>query len=163
MSLTSIHFLNLTNSEIEPKQDFHTQVTKARSKVKSRSHHDVAQLHPLTNVPNKYQHLPLQGFRIYSPDNLFPTTHLPIWIPWVKIPAQPLKAVERNPAMSIYPECALLTVQPLHYEGIKLTVSRRPGVNVYVYSVYSLQCIETCRLQFFLHHFCLMTFILCRE
>ena len=27
----------------------------ARSKVKSRSHHDVAQLHPLTNVPIKYQ------------------------------------------------------------------------------------------------------------
>ena len=30
-------------------------VTKARSKVKSRSHHDVAHLHPLTNVPNKCQ------------------------------------------------------------------------------------------------------------
>ena len=27
----------------------------ARSKVKSRSHHDVAQLHALTNVPTKYQ------------------------------------------------------------------------------------------------------------
>ena len=27
----------------------------ARSKVKSRSHHDVAQLHPLINVPIKYQ------------------------------------------------------------------------------------------------------------
>ena len=27
----------------------------ARSKVKSRSYHDVAQLHPLTNVPTKYQ------------------------------------------------------------------------------------------------------------
>ena len=26
-----------------------------RSKVKSRSDHDVAQLHPLTNVPTKYQ------------------------------------------------------------------------------------------------------------
>ena len=25
----------------------------ARSKVKSRSHHDVAHLHPLTNVPTK--------------------------------------------------------------------------------------------------------------
>ena len=25
------------------------------SKVKSRSHHDVADLHPLTNVPTKYQ------------------------------------------------------------------------------------------------------------
>ena len=27
----------------------------ARSKVKSRSHHDVAHLRPLTNVPTKYQ------------------------------------------------------------------------------------------------------------
>ena len=27
----------------------------ARSKVKSRSHHDAAHLHPLTNVPTKYQ------------------------------------------------------------------------------------------------------------
>ena len=27
----------------------------ARSKVKSRSHHNVAQVHPLTNVPTKYQ------------------------------------------------------------------------------------------------------------
>ena len=29
--------------------------TTARSKVKSRSHHDVAHLHPLTNVPTRYQ------------------------------------------------------------------------------------------------------------
>ena len=27
----------------------------ARSKIKSRSHHDVAYLHTLTNVPTKYQ------------------------------------------------------------------------------------------------------------
>ena len=27
----------------------------ARSKVKSRSHHDVAHLHPLANVPTMYQ------------------------------------------------------------------------------------------------------------
>ena len=31
------------------------KVTMARSKVKSRSHHDIAYLHPLTNVPAKYQ------------------------------------------------------------------------------------------------------------
>ena len=34
----------------------------ARSKVKSRSHHDVAHLHPLTNVPTKYQLPTPQGF-----------------------------------------------------------------------------------------------------
>ena len=27
----------------------------ARSKVKTRSHYDIAHLHPLTNVPTKYQ------------------------------------------------------------------------------------------------------------
>ena len=31
------------------------QVTTARSKVKSRSHHDVAHLHSLTNIPTKYK------------------------------------------------------------------------------------------------------------
>ena len=35
----------------------------ARSKVKSWSHHDVAHLHPLTNVPTKYQLPTPYGFR----------------------------------------------------------------------------------------------------
>ena len=34
---------------------FKLKVSVARSKVKSRSHHDVAHQHPLTNVPTKYQ------------------------------------------------------------------------------------------------------------
>ena len=34
---------------------FKPKVTTARSKVKSRSDHDVAHLQPLTNVPAKYQ------------------------------------------------------------------------------------------------------------
>ena len=35
----------------------------ARSKVKLRSHHDIAHLHPLTNVPTKYElHTPY-GFQ----------------------------------------------------------------------------------------------------
>ena len=34
---------------------YRSNVTTARSKVKSRSHHDVAHLHFLTNVPTKYQ------------------------------------------------------------------------------------------------------------
>ena len=43
-----------------------------RSKVKSRSHHDVAKLHPLTNVPTKYQ-LPIPyGFRDIARTNFFP-------------------------------------------------------------------------------------------
>ena len=35
----------------------------ARSKVKSRSHHDAAHLHPLTNVSTKYQLPTPYGFR----------------------------------------------------------------------------------------------------
>ena len=35
----------------------------ARSKVKSMSHHDVAHVHPLTNVPTKYQLPTLYRFR----------------------------------------------------------------------------------------------------
>ena len=52
MSLLSINFLHLTLSETQPRQDFIGQ--GHYSKLKSRSHH-VAHLHPLTNVPNKYQ------------------------------------------------------------------------------------------------------------
>ena len=34
---------------------FTVKVTTARSKVKSRSHYDIAHLHPPTNVPTMYQ------------------------------------------------------------------------------------------------------------
>ena len=54
VSLPSINFLHLTVSKILPGQNYKGQGT-ARSKVKSRSHHDVAHLHPLTSVPQKYQ------------------------------------------------------------------------------------------------------------
>ena len=53
MSLPSINFLHLTVSEILPRQNFIGQ--GHYGKVKGRSHHDVAHLHPLTNVPTKYQ------------------------------------------------------------------------------------------------------------
>ena len=48
---------------------FKVKVPTARSKVKSSSHHDVAHLQPLTNVPTKY-HLPTWMPR-YSPDKIF--------------------------------------------------------------------------------------------
>ena len=95
----------------------------ARSKVKSMSHQDIANLHPLTNIPTKYQ-LPtpysfqdiartrfyrsrspqpmsrpntnILHLRIqrYSPEKLLPAAHPPIWTPLVKtIPTQPFKAV----------------------------------------------------------------------
>ena len=43
----------------------------ARSKVKSRSHHDVADLHPLANVPTKYQLPTPYGFRDTGRTNFF--------------------------------------------------------------------------------------------
>ena len=46
-----------------PDKILQVKVTTARSKVKSRSHHDVADLHPLTNVPTKYQLPTPYGFR----------------------------------------------------------------------------------------------------
>ena len=70
----------------------------ARSKVKSRSDHDVAQLHPLTNVPTKYQ-LPTPseiqpGQTISRRPPTRPPGRPTIRTPWVKtIPQQPLRAV----------------------------------------------------------------------
>ena len=61
MSLPSINFLHLTVSVIQPGQDFIAQ--GHYGKVKSRSHHDVAHLHALTNVPTKYQLPTPYGFR----------------------------------------------------------------------------------------------------
>ena len=51
---------------------FKLKVTTARSKAKSRSHHDVAHLHFLTNVPTKYQLPTPCGFR---DTELFPPAH----------------------------------------------------------------------------------------
>ena len=44
-----------TNKRPSRDKILQVKVTMARSKVRSRSHHDVAHLHPLTNVPTKYQ------------------------------------------------------------------------------------------------------------
>ena len=53
ISLSSINFLHLTVSEMLPGQNFIGQ--GHYSKVKSRSDHDEAHLHLLTNAPTKYQ------------------------------------------------------------------------------------------------------------
>ena len=56
MSLPSINFLHLTVAKIYSLDKIlWVKVTAARSKVKSRSHNDVAHLHSLTNVHTKYQ------------------------------------------------------------------------------------------------------------
>ena len=57
MSLTVLNLHQKTDPKVQ--QDFIGQ----RSKVKSRSGHDVAQLHPLANVPTKYQLYTPYGFQ----------------------------------------------------------------------------------------------------
>ena len=63
ISLPSINFLHLMVSKIYPDKFLQAKVTTAMPKVKSRSHHDVAQVHPLTNAPTKYQLPILYCFR----------------------------------------------------------------------------------------------------
>ena len=53
---------------------------RARLKVKSRSHHDVAHLHPLTNVPAKYQLPNTIGFPRYSPDKILEVKVTTAWL-----------------------------------------------------------------------------------
>ena len=59
MTLTVLNLHQKTDQKLQ--QDFTGQ--GRYSKVKSRSDHDVAHLHPLTNVPNKYQVPTPYGFR----------------------------------------------------------------------------------------------------
>ena len=59
MTLTVLNLHQKTDPKVQ--QDFKGQ--GHYDKVKSRSHHDVAHLHPLTNVPNKYQLPTPHGFR----------------------------------------------------------------------------------------------------
>ena len=49
------NFYTLQLLRYSPGKFLKIKVTIARSKVKSRSHHDVAHLHPLPNVPTTYQ------------------------------------------------------------------------------------------------------------
>ena len=58
-----------------PKKIFKLKVTMARSKVKSRSDHDIAHLHPLINDPTKYQLPTLYGFRDIPGQNFIGQGH----------------------------------------------------------------------------------------
>ena len=82
-----------------PNKIFKLKVTTAKSKVKSRSDHDVTHLHLQTNVPTKYQLSTPYGFWDTALTNFFPPpARPPILTPWVKtIPRQPLRAVGENP------------------------------------------------------------------
>ena len=59
MTLTVLDLHQKTDPKVQ--QDFKGQGND--DKVKSRSHHDAAHLHPLTNVPTKYQLPTSYGFR----------------------------------------------------------------------------------------------------
>ena len=59
MILTVLNLHQKTGPKVQ--QDFKGQ--GHYDKVKSRSHHDVAHLHPLTNVPSKHQLRTPHGFR----------------------------------------------------------------------------------------------------
>ena len=59
MTLTVLNLHQKTDPKVQ--QDFKGQ--GHYDKVKSRSHHNVAHLHPLTNVPTKYQLPTPYGFR----------------------------------------------------------------------------------------------------
>ena len=85
MSLQRINSLHLTVWEIQPLQDFIGQ--GHYSKVKSRSHNDVALLHPLTTVLQSINFLHVTASEI-QPGQLFPIAcqpnRPPIQTPWVK-------------------------------------------------------------------------------
>ena len=55
MPLPTINFLHFMVQRYCLDKILKIKVTTARSKVKSRSRHDVAHLQPPTNVPTKYQ------------------------------------------------------------------------------------------------------------
>ena len=56
--------MSLPNINFQPPYGFRkVKVTTTRSKVKSRSDHDVLHLHTLANVPTKYQLPTPYGFR----------------------------------------------------------------------------------------------------
>ena len=50
---------------------FKIKVIPERSKVKSRSNYDMTQVHPLTNIPTKYELPTLYGFRDMAQTRFF--------------------------------------------------------------------------------------------
>ena len=58
---------------------FKVKVITARSKVKSRSHYDEAQLHILTNVPTKYERPKPYGFRVMARARFFNVKVITAW------------------------------------------------------------------------------------
>ena len=92
-----------------PDKILKVKVTMARSKVKSRSHHDVVQLQPLTNVPTKYQLPTPYGCRDIARTRFFP----PPTQPPARTPAHPDTMGENNTCLwypSSFPDIDTLFV-----------------------------------------------------
>ena len=70
MSLQVSTFYTLWNQRNRPDKILKLMVTMTRSKVKSRSHHDVAHLQPPSQCPYKVSTSYTLRFPRYSPDNI---------------------------------------------------------------------------------------------
>ena len=64
-------FCTLQFLTYSPNKILKIKVTTPRSKVKSRSHHDVVHLQPLANVQTKYQHPTPYGFQEVAQKQIF--------------------------------------------------------------------------------------------
>ena len=80
----------------------------ARTKVESRSHHDVAHLHPLTNVPTKYQ-LP-------TPRSFLDTARTSFFLP----PASPTDTMGENNTPTALNGCVVKTIEKYKFRGVEI-------------------------------------------
>ena len=88
------------------------KVTTAKSKVKSRSHHDIAHLHPLANVPSMYQLPRPYSFRdIAWTDFKVKVTTARFKVKSINPPTMFLASINKYPTMS-----CVKTISPSHVE-----------------------------------------------
>ena len=86
---------------------FKVKVTMARSKVKSRSHHDIVHLHHLNKVPTKYQLPTPYGFRDRARKRFYRSRSL-----WqVQIKVIPLRCTPISPNQCPYQVSNYYTLQ----------------------------------------------------
>ena len=77
MSLPGYNFYTLWFLKYSPDKIFQTQVTMARAKVKSRSHHDIAYLHPqpMSQPSFNFLHLMVSQIHPRQTFSCHPPTH----------------------------------------------------------------------------------------
>ena len=94
----------------------------ARSKVKSRSDYDVAHLHPLTNVPSKYQLPTPHSFRDIAQTRFYRSRSLRQG----QIKVRPWRCTPTHPNQCPYQVSTSFTLQFLRYSPDKLFPTSRP-------------------------------------